>query len=104
LAAAEPFCLLWGITFISSQRHGPGGSVDGFLGLRRFFGFEGRLGGLRYRARVGILTLSELESVPGGSDIATAADAGLLNGCNAIERSSGVEQNVWESEGGAIRP
>ena len=46
----------------------PRRTLDGWSRLQRFFRFEGRLGGMRYRARFEIVELTPPDDAPAGQE------------------------------------
>ena len=52
----------------------PRRTLDGWSRLQRFFRFEGRLGGMRYRARFEIVELTPPDDPPAGHELRPVED------------------------------
>jgi hypothetical protein len=79
----------------------PDSALSPWHQLRRFFHFEGNLGGLRYQARLGIYDLSDPNMFTRANEIVAEPENRLLSASSADEASSAQDLQTWESEGGA---
>jgi hypothetical protein len=71
---------------------------------RRFFHLEGRLGSLRYEARLSVIDLQDPTTTQMEIDTKAAAASRLLRESDHNALTADAELNTWESEGGAAIP